>query len=258
MARRSPLTDFGFIRSEVAGRIPIVAVGVPAWGLRGGWRDYCIVNAPERSGPGAFVVLLALVSRRALVVAKRCGVRRATSGSSQRDRLRVEGSLARWLLRGRPNCQGVFDGAKRERVGRPEAVGLREAYRIARSGGLVRCSQTRAAGPRNPRCASIGGGGDCGDGAMFLRRWEGEAKNPDLGWSGSIRDRRWKPRYASAFYWRVRFPGEGFLSSSSFSQMAAQRSSKAGPLATMRMGLPSPALFRDGLSFPVSIRAQTS
>ena len=34
----------------MVGRIPIVAVGVPAWGLRGGWRDYCIVNAPERSG----------------------------------------------------------------------------------------------------------------------------------------------------------------------------------------------------------------
>jgi hypothetical protein len=25
---------------------------VPAAGLRGGWRDYCIVNAPERSGSG--------------------------------------------------------------------------------------------------------------------------------------------------------------------------------------------------------------
>ena len=36
----------------MAGRIPIVAAGVPAWGLRGGWRDYCIVNAPERSGSG--------------------------------------------------------------------------------------------------------------------------------------------------------------------------------------------------------------
>ena len=96
------------------------------------------------------MVLLALDSWRAFVVAKRWGVRHATSGSSQRDRLRVEVSLARWLLRGRPNCQGVFEGAKRERVGRPEAVGLREAYRIARSGGLVGGSQTRAAGPRNP------------------------------------------------------------------------------------------------------------
>ena len=34
-------------------------------GLKGGWRDYCIVNAPERSGLGALVVLLALVSWRA-------------------------------------------------------------------------------------------------------------------------------------------------------------------------------------------------
>ena len=30
-----------------------------AAGLRGGWRDCCIVNAPERSGLGALVVLLA-------------------------------------------------------------------------------------------------------------------------------------------------------------------------------------------------------
>ena len=58
----------------MAGRIPIVAVGVPAAGLRGGWRDYCIVNAPERSGLGAFVVLLALVSVLAFVVAKRWDV----------------------------------------------------------------------------------------------------------------------------------------------------------------------------------------
>ena len=64
----------------------MVAVGVPAAGLRGGWRDYCIVNAPERSGPGAFVVLLALVSWHAFVVAKRWGIRTGTSGSSQRDR----------------------------------------------------------------------------------------------------------------------------------------------------------------------------
>ncbi len=35
-ARRSPLTDFVFVRSGVAGRIPIVAVGVPARGVKGG------------------------------------------------------------------------------------------------------------------------------------------------------------------------------------------------------------------------------
>ena len=94
------------------------------------------------------MVLLALVSRRAFVVAKRRGAGCGTSGSSQRDRLGVEGSLARWLRRGRPCCEGVFDGAKRERVGRggmlvsgcvfdgakregvggAEAAGLREAY----------------------------------------------------------------------------------------------------------------------------------
>jgi hypothetical protein len=30
----------------------MVAAGVPARGLKGGWRDCCIVNAPERSGSG--------------------------------------------------------------------------------------------------------------------------------------------------------------------------------------------------------------
>ena len=48
-------------------------------GLRGGWRDYCIVNAPERSGLGALVVLLALVWRHAFNDAKRERVRTRTS-----------------------------------------------------------------------------------------------------------------------------------------------------------------------------------
>ena len=52
----------------------MVAAGVPAAGLRGGWRDCCIVNAPERSGLGACDVLVALVSRCAFVVAKRWDV----------------------------------------------------------------------------------------------------------------------------------------------------------------------------------------
>ena len=74
----------------------MVAAGVPAAGLRGGWRDYCIVNAPERSGLGTLVVLPALVSLLAFVVAKRWGVGCGTSGSSQRDRpgLRGPGALA--------------------------------------------------------------------------------------------------------------------------------------------------------------------
>ena len=160
----------------MAGRIPIVAVGVPACGVKGRLARLLHRKRARTKRSGGVVVLLALDSRRAFVVAKRCGVRRATSGSSQRDRLRVEGSLARWLLRGRPNWQRVFDGAKRERVrrgamlvsgcafvvakrervGRPEAVGLREAYPIARSGGLVELPQTQAAGPRNPRCEAKG------------------------------------------------------------------------------------------------------
>ena len=52
----------------------MVAAGVPAAGLRGGWRDCCIVNAPERSGLGTLELLRALDSWRALVVAKRWGV----------------------------------------------------------------------------------------------------------------------------------------------------------------------------------------
>ena len=85
------------------------------------------------------MVLLALVSRRASVVAKRWDVRCATSGSSQRDRLRVEGSLARWLRRGRSNRQGVFDGAKRgalegqRRLGCGRPIELREAVRRSMS-----------------------------------------------------------------------------------------------------------------------------
>ena len=30
----------------------MVAAGVPALGVKGGWRDCCIVTAPERSGSG--------------------------------------------------------------------------------------------------------------------------------------------------------------------------------------------------------------
>ena len=43
-------------------------------GLKGGWRDYCIVNAPERSGLGTLELLRALDSSRAFVVAKRWDV----------------------------------------------------------------------------------------------------------------------------------------------------------------------------------------
>ena len=85
-------------------------------GLRGGWRDYCIVNAPERSGLGAFVVLLALVSVLAFVVAKRWTVRCGTSGSSQRDR---------------PGLRGAW------RAGCAADVRIGEACSTARSGGAV-------------------------------------------------------------------------------------------------------------------------
>ena len=81
-------------------------------GLKGGWRDYCIVNAPERSGSGAFVVLLALVSRRASNNAKRERVRTGTSEAAG-----VTGvSLARRVL---------------------ADVRLGEAYSTARSGSGV-------------------------------------------------------------------------------------------------------------------------
>ena len=136
-------------------------------GLKGGWRDCCIVIAPERSGSwrtdqrwagGGFLSPCPLSSeteergirfgtwylgwrsflayprlpsetpsgvfelartwcaeiwsRLAFVVAKRWGVRCGASGS-QRDRLRVEGSLARWLRRGRSNCEGVSRSRQR-------------------------------------------------------------------------------------------------------------------------------------------------
>ena len=74
----------------------MIAAGVPAAGLRGGWRDCCIVNAPERSGLGAFDVLLALVSWHAFVGAKRERVRTGTSEAAG-----VTGvSLARRMLAG--------------------------------------------------------------------------------------------------------------------------------------------------------------
>jgi hypothetical protein len=54
-----------FFWSEVAGRIPMVAAGVPAAGSRGGWRDCCIVNAPERSGCGwRWSVMVGIRTRR--------------------------------------------------------------------------------------------------------------------------------------------------------------------------------------------------
>ena len=76
------MTDFAFVRSEVAGRIPMVAAGVPAAGLRGGWRDCCIVNAPERSGLGALVVLRALVSLLAFVVRRCCSFLSSSGGEA--------------------------------------------------------------------------------------------------------------------------------------------------------------------------------
>ena len=80
----------------MAGRIPIVAVGVPAAGLRGGWRDYCIVNAPERSGLGALELRRALVSVHAFDDAKRERGRTAMSEAAG-----VTGvSLARRVLAG--------------------------------------------------------------------------------------------------------------------------------------------------------------
>ena len=80
----------------MAGRIPIVAVGVPAWGLRGGWRDYCIVNAPERSGLGALELQRALVSVHTVDDAKRERIRTGASEAAG-----VTGvSLARRMLAG--------------------------------------------------------------------------------------------------------------------------------------------------------------
>ena len=74
----------------------MVAAGVPAVGLRGGWRDCCIVNAPERSDPGTLELLRALVSGRASDDAKR---ERVGTGASEAPG--VTGvSLARRVLAG--------------------------------------------------------------------------------------------------------------------------------------------------------------
>ena len=65
-------------------------------GLKGGWRDYCIVNAPERSGLGALELRRALVSVHAFDDAKRERVRTGTSEAAG-----VTGvSLARRMLAG--------------------------------------------------------------------------------------------------------------------------------------------------------------
>jgi hypothetical protein len=121
----------------VAGRIPIVAVGVPACGVKG--RLARLLHRKRARTKRSVGV------RGSTGVGFAAGVRgREAVGrwnwderSRQRDRREGGGATGALPARGRSNRQGVFDGAKRERVGRPEVVGLREAYRIARSGGMV-------------------------------------------------------------------------------------------------------------------------
>ena len=82
-------------------------------GLKGGWRDYCIVNAPERSGLEALELRRALVSVHAFGDAKRERVRTGTSEAPG-----VTGvSLARWVPRGRSTWLRRIEGAKRWGVG---------------------------------------------------------------------------------------------------------------------------------------------
>ncbi len=72
-------TDFVFSGAEWQGAFQWLQQACQPVGRRGGWRDCCIVIAPERSGLGAFDVLLALVSRRASDDAKREDLRTGTS-----------------------------------------------------------------------------------------------------------------------------------------------------------------------------------
>ena len=67
-------TNFVFSEAQWQGAFQWLQQACQPVGLKGGWRDCCIVTAPERSDSGALVVLLALVSRRALDDAKRWGV----------------------------------------------------------------------------------------------------------------------------------------------------------------------------------------
>jgi hypothetical protein len=91
---------------------------------------------PERSGPGTFVVLRALASRRAFVIAKRCGVRCGRSGSSQRDRLGLRGA---W------------------RAGCSADVRIVRAYSKSRQRSAGRIEMDAGSGlARNPRCAASG------------------------------------------------------------------------------------------------------
>ena len=169
------MTDGVFVRSEVAGRIPIVAVGVPAAGLRGGWRDCCIVNAPERSGLG-----------RAMFYWRWFRGRRSSSrsgGASELGRAEAASvtgvSLARWLRRGRWNCEGVS---------------------TARSGGLVELLIVSRR-PRHPPLRSTGGwrglrrscawarsaGSSCGCPLRQGRSLEfGHSGRPELGERASV------------------------------------------------------------------------
>jgi len=102
----------------------MVAAGVPARGVKGGLARLLHRKRARTELLGACDVLRALVSGRGFVVAKRWDVRCGTSGSSERDRPGLKGGLARWLRRGRPNRQGVFDGAKREHGRTPMLVGV--------------------------------------------------------------------------------------------------------------------------------------
>ena len=115
----------------------MVAAGVPAAGLRGGWRDCCIVNAPERSGLG-----------RAMCYWRWFRGRRSSSrsgGASELGRAEAASvtgvSLARWLRRGRWNCEGV---STREPQAPPSPVakhrgmaGPAAVLRLGAVGGVV-------------------------------------------------------------------------------------------------------------------------
>ena len=128
----------------MAGRIPIVAVGVPAAGLRGGWRDYCIVNAPERSGSGGV--------RGSTGVGFAAGVGGREVGAWSSFQARAAGpSTARCEAQGgggaaavvRLIAFGVVASAKRE-VGAPRSGGVVVVVHSA-TGGVADVTATERA-----------------------------------------------------------------------------------------------------------------
>ena len=119
-------------------------------GLRGGWRDYCIVSAPERSGSGdvrgsAGVGFAARIRRREAV-----GRSNWDERSRQRDRREGGGATGALTARGRSTWLRRIDGAKRERVGRGEMLVSGLAFVVAKRWDVGSRCDVRMTGGEQP------------------------------------------------------------------------------------------------------------